>query len=107
MANKVTLTSAPLVDENADEKTHTHQQHGTERRLYAGVSGCRTVNEKPFYVDRDFHAPSSPPPGARKKHKSRLHFDQKPSREEGNMTRVIKRVGGSCAQRTAAARWPD
>ena len=23
MANKVTLTSAPLVDENADEKTHT------------------------------------------------------------------------------------
>ena len=66
MANKVTLTSAPLVDENADEKTHTHQQHGTERRLYAGVSGCRTVNEKPFYVDRDFHAPSSPPPAQEK-----------------------------------------
>ena len=106
MANKVTLTSAPLVDENADEKTHTPTTWNGTTALRGGE---RVSYRERKAILRRPRLPRTliPPPGARKKHKSRLHFDQKPSREEGNMTRVIKRVGGSCAQRTAAARWPD
>ena len=91
--------------ERRRKNTHTNnmERNDGSTRGWAGVVPWTKSHSTSTETSTHPH----PPPGARKKHKSRLHFDQKPSREEGNMTRVIKRVGGSCAQRTAAARWPD